>query len=99
MWSDIRRGRPPMTPAAYPLSVPSCVLRGTHLQKGRTCSLSPAAAAASVRHLHYGRIILDGGEPLHFSTGERETGFVCLRGQGQIQVGAERFELTPYDAL
>jgi 5-deoxy-glucuronate isomerase len=87
-----------VTPAAYPVTERSCVLRGTHLKKGRTGSLSPAAA--SVRHLHYGRIILDGGDaPVHFTTGERETGLVCLRGQGKIQVGSQDFELTPYDAL
>jgi 5-deoxy-glucuronate isomerase len=80
------------------LSEESCVKRGTHLVKGRTCSLAPGSGA--VKHLHYGRIILDGGDPsLTFATGGKETGMICLAGSATIEAGGQRFELTPYDAV
>ena len=87
-----------MSTVAYPLSEEACVRRATHRAKGRTCSLAPGNGA--VRHLHYGRIILDAGEaPLEFSTGRRETGLICLRGKATVEASGQTFELTPYDAL
>ena len=87
-----------MSTVACSLSEEACVRRGTHRAKGRTCSLAPGSAA--VRHLHYGRIILDaGGAPLSFATAERETGLICLHGQAVVEVVGQRFEMTPYDAV
>ncbi len=87
-----------MSSAAYRLSEKDCVRRGTNRTKGRTCSLAPGNGA--VRHLHYGRIILDGGEDaLVFATGERETGLICLRGKAEVTVDGQRFSATPYDAV
>ena len=83
-----------------------CLIRATHTRKGRTPWLNPGTA--SVRHLHYGRIILDSGDPsLEFSTGTLETGLICLGGRARVETGAEtsaetgaeRFQLAPYDAL
>jgi 5-deoxy-glucuronate isomerase len=76
-----------------PIDEAGCVRRATHKQKGRTQWLAPGAAA--VRHLHYARIILDSGDALAFPTGERETGFICLRGQATVNGHG----LTPYDGL
>jgi 5-deoxy-glucuronate isomerase len=76
----------------------TCVVRNTAARKGRTRSVSPGATAA--RHLHYGRIILDEGDPgVPVDPGTHETGLVCLKGQAVLTVGAERFEMTPYDAV
>jgi len=87
-----------MSSIAYRLSEEDCIRRGTNRAKGRTCSLAPGNGA--VRHLHYGRIILDGGaEALEFSTGERETGLICLRGGAEVEVDGQRFAATPYDAV
>ncbi len=87
-----------MSSAAYRLSEKDCVRRGTNRAKGRTCSLAPGNGA--VRRLHYGRIILDGGEDaLVFATGERETGLICLRGKAEVEVDGQRFAATPYDAV
>jgi 5-deoxy-glucuronate isomerase len=87
-----------MSTVAYPLSAEACVRRGTNRTKGRTCSLAPGNGA--VRHLHYGRIILDAGdEPIGFATGDRETGLICLRGKAEANAAGQRFELVPYDAL
>ncbi len=83
---------------AYPITEAGCVRRGTHLQKGRNLALVPGKA--SVRHLHYGRVILDATDkPLSFSTEGRETGLICLRGSGRIDAAGQGYELTQYDAL
>jgi len=59
-----------------------------------------APGTAAVRHLHYGRIILDAGDaPLEFATGERETGLICLRGKAEVATAGQQFLLTPYDAV
>ena len=87
-----------MSSVAYRLSEEDCIRRGTNRAKGRTCSLAPGNGA--VRHLHYGRIILDGGaEALAFSSAERETGLICLRGGAEVEVDGQRFAATPYDAV
>lgn len=75
-----------------------CVLRATHARKGRTLWLAPASAA--VRHLHYGRIILDAGDAaLSFSNGELETGLVGLAGEARLEIGGRPFALGRYDAV
>src|ERR1700693_349592 len=86
----------------FPIDEAGCVRRGTHKQKGRTEWLAPGTAA--VRYLHYGRIILDGGGQIEFSTGERENGLICLRGPAELRAASQSYqatlhELTPYDAI
>ena len=76
----------------------TCLIRATHARKGRTRWLSPGMGA--VRHLHYGRIILDSGDPpLEFSTAQRETALICLRGRATTDAGGKRVDMTRYDAL
>jgi 5-deoxy-glucuronate isomerase len=80
------------------LDTATCVVRGTHQKKGRTLWLAPDQAA--VRHLHYGRIILDAGDTaIEFSTGRRETGLICLRGRAVVDTLDQHYELGRYDAL
>src|SRR6202789_2289903 len=86
----------------FPIDKTGFVRRGTKKQKGRTEWLAPGTAA--VRYLHYGRIILDGGCSIDFSTGERETGLICLRGRAEVRAASRSYqsalhELTPYDAI
>jgi 5-deoxy-glucuronate isomerase len=86
----------------FPIDEAGCVRRGTHKQKGRTGWLAPGTAA--VRYLHYGRIILDAGGKIEFSTGERETGLICLGGGAEVRAASRNYtsalhKLTPYDAL
>ena len=77
-----------------PIRAKTCVVRATDKHRGRHISVKPGTTAA--RHLHYGRIILDGADaPITFSTGENETGFICLRGKAKIN----EYEFAPYDAL
>jgi len=70
----------------------TCVVRDTASHKGRRISVKPGDTAA--RHLHYGRIVLD-GDSVTFNTEDRETGFICLKGHATIN----GYELTRYDAL
>jgi 5-deoxy-glucuronate isomerase len=59
----------------------TCVVRDTANHKGRRISVKPGDTAA--RHLHYGRIVLD-GDSVTFNTEDRETGLICLRGQATV---------------
>jgi len=78
------------------LAPTTCIVRNTAGRRGRTESVT---AGSVMRHLHYGRIILDaGGPPLRFATGERETGFVCLGGSAIVGTGDQSFALGRYDA-
>jgi len=87
-----------LSTVVYPITETGCVRRATHQTKGRTNWLAPGSAA--VRHLHYGRIILDAGDsPLWFSTKTRETGMVCLNGGGTVKAAAQTFEFNRYDSL
>lgn len=75
-----------------------CVVRQTASRKGRTRSVAPGTTAA--RHLHYGRIILDGGDAaLTVDPGTFETGLISLKGSGTVTVGDRAFTMRPYDAL
>lgn len=76
----------------------TCVVKGTHLGKGRTSSVSPGATAS--RNLHYGRVRIDVGEPaIEFETGTHETGFICLNGVATVSTNETSFTLNRYDAL
>lgn len=51
------------------------IFRRTHSQKGRHISITPENSA--MKHLVYGRIILDAEVPrVNFSTGKLETGLI-----------------------
>lgn len=82
--------------ALAPIDEASCVVRDTGKQRGRHISVKPGSTAA--RHLHYGRIVLN-DETLTFSTEDRETAFICLKGTANLTVSGTSFELGRYDAL
>jgi 5-deoxy-glucuronate isomerase len=87
-----------METISRPLTAESCVVRNTHRRKGRTESVAPGATAS--RHLHYGRIILDAGDPeVRFRTAGHETSLICLKGHATVSVGASSFELDRFDSL
>ncbi|HSD66207.1 MAG TPA: 5-deoxy-glucuronate isomerase [Vicinamibacteria bacterium] len=80
------------------LTVERCVVRETHRHRGRTRSVDPATTAA--RNLHYGRIVLEGGDaPVRFPTRGLETGLIALRGRADVTAGRRTFAMAPYDAL
>jgi 5-deoxy-glucuronate isomerase len=74
------------------------VFRKTNTQLGRHISVSPANS--TMRHLAYGRIILDASVPqVAFSSGGHETALVCLSGAAEVMVGTQKFQLGQYDAI
>jgi 5-deoxy-glucuronate isomerase len=83
---------------AHAARTASLVFRGTNRLRGRNVAVSPKNSA--MKHLAYGRIILDALHPAaSFSTSNRETGLICLSGSASIKVGAEQITLGRYDSL
>ena len=76
----------------------TCVVRDTASRKGRTRSVAPGTTAS--RYLHYGRIILDGGDaPLRVDTDDCETALIALGGDAAVDTGGGVYRLAKYDAL
>lgn len=76
----------------------TCVVKGTHLRKGRSIAVRPGPTAS--RNLFYGRIKIDEGDaPIEFETGTNETGLICLNGVAVVNVDGEDYNLDRYDAL
>jgi 5-deoxy-glucuronate isomerase len=74
------------------------VFRNTNGQKGRHLAVTPANS--TMRHLSYGRIILETSQPsVSFSNGDRETGLICLSGTATVKTGGQQIELGKFDAL
>jgi 5-deoxy-glucuronate isomerase len=87
-----------MSASLEPIRAESCVVRKTAAHKGRRLSVVPGRTAA--RHLHYGRIVLAAGDaPLRFSTEERETGLLCLKGAASVELDGRSYPLERYDGL
>jgi len=83
-----------------PIDAATCVVRDTASRRGRHISVKPGTTAA--RHLHFGRIVLE-GESLTFDTEDRETALICLKGNAVVTTdqptNGPTDQLTPYDAL
>jgi 5-deoxy-glucuronate isomerase len=74
------------------------VFRKTNAHVGRKINVSPGNS--TMRHLEYGRIILNASESsVKFSTQERETGLICLRGEGQAYVDGTAITVGRFDAV
>ncbi len=74
------------------------IYRGTNTGKGRTVSVTPQNS--SMKHLAYGRVILDSEMPrVEFNTSEREVGLICLSGECSIDVDGEANKLNQYDSI
>jgi len=74
------------------------VFRKTNAQLGRHLAVTPENS--TMRHLSYGRIILNSSEPLvSFSNGGRETALICLTGSGVVKVAGSTFELAQFDSI
>ncbi len=87
-----------MSSGLPPIQARTCVVRDTGSRRGRHLSVTPKTTAA--RHLHFGRIVLDASDkPLSFSSENRETGLICLKGSAAVDVDGKDHELGQYDAL
>src|SRR5215467_11281786 len=74
------------------------IFRKTNAQKGRTISITPQNS--SMKHLFYGRIILDKEIPrVTFSTGELESGLICLSGECTIMCNGVTSNIARYDSI
>jgi 5-deoxy-glucuronate isomerase len=75
------------------------IFRNTHSHIGRQVAVTPANS--STRHLCYGRIILDTSSKASeaFSTGDRETGLVCLSGEAVVTVDSTEIPLGRFDSI
>jgi 5-deoxy-glucuronate isomerase len=86
-----------MTPQQQ-AAVEKMVFRKTNAHAGRHISISPGNS--SMRHLAYGRILLNSSKSTEsFSTGNRETGLICLSGQALVVVEQKDIEIGRYDAI
>jgi 5-deoxy-glucuronate isomerase len=80
------------------LTKDTCVVRNTASTKGRTHAVVPGKTAT--KHLHYGRIILGGGDPaVRFENGEMETGLICLKGTATVRARDQSFTLGRLDSV
>src|SRR5947209_801838 len=74
------------------------IFHQTDRQKGRQIAVSPDNS--SMKHLGYGRIILDAQIPhVIFDTGDRELGLICMAGHATVAVSGESYSLTQYDSI
>lgn len=74
------------------------IYRGTNQHKGRHLSITPQNS--TMKHLAYGRIILDTGTPrVAFGTGEREVGLICLSGTCTIRAEGATHQISRYDSI
>ena len=74
------------------------IFRKTNAHAGRHVSITPNNSR--MRHLAYGRIRLDSSKSTEsFSTGNRETGLICLSGQAVVAVDGKDIEIGRYDAI
>src|SRR5206468_12587195 len=74
------------------------IFRNTNAQKGRTISITPENSA--MKHLVYGRIILDNEVPrAEFSTGALESGLICLHGECTINCDGVTNDISQYDSI
>ena len=87
-----------MTVTLAPIEAKNCVVRDTGARRGRHFAVAPGKTAS--RHLHYGRIVLDAGDPpINFSTEDRETALICLKGKALVESNGRQDELERYDAI
>ncbi|HEX8888153.1 MAG TPA: 5-deoxy-glucuronate isomerase [Pyrinomonadaceae bacterium] len=74
------------------------IFRRTNAQKGRHISVTPDNS--SMKHLVYGRIILDDETPrAEFNTGKLETGLICLKGECAITIDSELHKINQHDSI
>jgi len=74
------------------------IFRKTNAQKGRHIAITPENS--SMKHLVYGRIILDQELPkIEFATASMECGLICLSGACEIRADGQTLTLDRYDSI
>lgn len=83
---------------AQALTDKQLIFSGTAAHKGRKISVFPGNS--QLRHLHYGRVLLDASLPnVSFSTGARETALLCMHGRCRVEVDGKSHLINQYDAI
>jgi len=74
------------------------LFRRTNQHKGRHIAITPQNS--SMKHLGYGRIILDAETPrVEFDTAEREVGLICLSGACSIKAAGATHKIDCHDSI
>ncbi len=74
------------------------LFRNTNEHTGRRLAVTPQNSA--MRHLAYGRIILNSSKPSEtFNTENRETGLICLSGEVQVAAASEDITMGRFDSV
>src|ERR1043165_9285472 len=74
------------------------IFRHTNARMGRNISVTPENS--SMKHLVYGRIILNKEEPhVSFGTGNSESGLICLSGECTITADGHQNNIAQYDSI
>ncbi len=74
------------------------IFRKTNSRKGRNISITPENS--SMKHLVYGRIILDDEVPtVSFSTEKMESGLICMSGRCTVVAEGQSHEIGQYDSI
>jgi 5-deoxy-glucuronate isomerase len=80
------------------VDVEKMVFRKTNGQTGRHLAVTPANS--TMRHLSYGRIILDASQSsVSFNNGDQETGLICLSGNAVVKTAGQEVEIGRFDAI
>jgi 5-deoxy-glucuronate isomerase len=80
------------------VAVEKMVFRKTNSQKGRHLAVTPRNS--TMRHLSYGRIILDASlSSVSFNNGDQETGLICLAGNAVVKTAGQEVEIGKFDAI
>ena len=80
------------------VAVEKMVFRKTNTKTGRHLAVTPQNS--TMRHLSYGRVILDASESsVAFSNGEQETALICLAGKAKVKTAGKEIELGKFDAV
>ena len=74
------------------------IFRNTNSKKGRHLAVTPRNS--TLRHLSYGRIILDASQPsVSFNNDNQETGLICLAGKAVVKAAGQQVEIGRFDAV
>lgn len=80
------------------VAVEKMIFRKTNRQRGRHLAVTPANS--TMRHLSYGRIILDASQSsVTFNNGGQETGLICLAGDAVVKSAGQQAEVGRFDAI
>ena len=80
------------------MALEKMVFRKTNSKKGRHLAVTPLNS--TMKHLSYGRIILDSSVPsVSFQSGDKETGLICLSGKAIVNASGRQIELGRFDAI